>query len=263
MTGIAHQLCSVFLTGADCEPVGVDVCAATAGRFPSSVRCVVAIHPTVEISRANIRTCRINLIRLRPRQPTAGSAALTPALTVESCAPLKQAVLPGQNDWQRIPPASTDMSAYETGHHEFRAPGQSAEATGRSALPRELSAARTSVQRRGANTPAPMASTTACCSVAPRPRLPGIHEKKRIRRLAGIPGNEQSSVLIMMMRSTPAASIDSLTVAIFAESSAERSRVVAVTPRAVSTVSVPRNALVSAARSARDSTTTKIGRAHV
>ena len=148
------------------------------------------------------------------------------------------------------------MSAYETGDHEFSAPGQSTEATGRSALPRELTAARTSVQRSEAKTPLPMASTAACCSVAPRPMLPGIHEKKRISRLVGVPGNEVSSVLITMMRSTPAAIMDSFTVAMFAESSAERSRVAAVTPRAVSTASVPENASVRAAPSARDSTTT-------
>lgn len=148
------------------------------------------------------------------------------------------------------------MSAYETGDHEFSAPGQSAEATGRSALPRELTAARTSVQRSEAKTPLPMASTTACCSVAPRPMLPDIHEKKRISRLVGVPGNEVSSVLITMMRSTPAAIMDSFTVAMFAESSAERSRVAAVTPRAVSSASVPENASVRAAPSARDSTTT-------
>jgi len=148
------------------------------------------------------------------------------------------------------------ISAYETGDHEFSAPGQSPEATGRSALPRELTAARTSVQRSDAKTPSPMASTTACCSVAPRPILLGIHEKKRISRLAGIPGNEVSSVLIIMMRSTPAAIMDSLTVAMFAESNAGRSCVVAVTPRVVSTTSVRENASVRAAPSARDSTTT-------
>ncbi len=153
------------------------------------------------------------------------------------------------------------MSAYETGHHEFVAPGQSAEAIGCSARPREFTAARTSVHRSESKTPAPRASATACCSVAPRPTLPGIWEKKRMRRLAGLPGNEQSSVLIMMMRSTPAASMDSLTVAMFEESRVERSRVVVVTPRAVSTASVPENASVSAARSARDSTTTTRERA--
>ncbi len=148
------------------------------------------------------------------------------------------------------------MSAYETGDHEFSAPSQSAEATGGSALPRELTAARTSVHRSDAKTPLPRVSTTDCCSAAPRPMLPGIHEKKRMSRLAGIPGNEESSVLIMMMRSTPAAVIDSLTVAMFVERSALRSCVVAVTPRAVSTASVPENAFARATPSARDSTTT-------
>jgi hypothetical protein len=66
------------------------------------------------------------------------------------------------------------VPAYETGDHEFSAPGQSAEAT-------------------------------ACCPVAARPILPGIHEKKRKGQHVGIPGNEVSSVLIITMRSTPAA----------------------------------------------------------
>lgn len=148
------------------------------------------------------------------------------------------------------------MSAYETGNHELRAPLQSTAATGRSWIPREFTAARTSVQRSGASASLLRASTTANCSVAPRPMLPGIHEKKRISRLAGCPGNEFKSVLIMIMRSTPAVIIDSFTVAIFAESSARRLFVVAVTPRAVSTAFVPENASVRAARSAKDSTTT-------
>src|ERR1043166_3040068 len=58
------------------------------------------------------------------------------------------------------------MSTYETGDHEFSAPGQSEDATGRSVLPRELTAARTRVQRSDAKTPSPRASTPACFSVA-------------------------------------------------------------------------------------------------
>ena len=115
------------------------------------------------------------------------------------------------------------MASYETGNQEFRAPSQSAEATGRSSLPRELTPARTRVQRSDENAPRPSASTTACCSEAPRPIVAGIHEKKRMAQLAGFPGGEASSVLITMMRSTPAANIDSSTVAMFAESRAERS----------------------------------------
>jgi hypothetical protein len=78
--------------------------------------------------------------------------------------------------------------------------------------------------------------------------VPGIHEKKRITRLAGFPGGEAISVLIIMMRSTPAADIDSSTVAMFAESRAERSQLVDLTPRAVSTAPAPENASVRAAR---------------
>src|SRR5690348_8955039 len=127
------------------------------------------------------------------------------------------------------------MAAYETGNQEFTAPSHVAEATGRSSLPRELTPARTRVQRRDENAPLPRASTTACCSEAPRPILVGIHENRRMARLAGVPGAEASSVLITMMRSTPAATIDASTVAMFAESSAERSSLVDVSPRAVST----------------------------
>jgi hypothetical protein len=100
------------------------------------------------------------------------------------------------------------MASYETGNQEFRAPLQSAVATGRSSLPRELTPARTRVHRRDENAPLPKASATACCSEAPRPTLPGIHEKKRMARLAGFPGSEARNVLTTMIRSTPTANID-------------------------------------------------------
>src|SRR5258705_6049794 len=90
---------------------------------------------------------------------------------------------------------------------------------------------------------------------SPRPIVPGIHMKKRMARLAACPGCEVSSVLMTTMRSKHAANIDSSTAAMFAESKAERSGVVAVTPRAVSTAPEPENASVRAARSARDGTT--------
>jgi hypothetical protein len=146
------------------------------------------------------------------------------------------------------------MASYETGSEEFRAPSQSAEAAGRSSLARELTPARMSVQRSDKNALLPRASTTACCSLAPRPTLPGSHEKKRMARLARLLAGEASSVLMIMMRSTPAANIDCSTVAMFPESSADRSRLVAVTPRAVSTAVAPENASVRAAPSARDLT---------
>ncbi len=147
------------------------------------------------------------------------------------------------------------MATYETGAQEFSAPPQSAAATGGSLLPRELTPPRTSVQRSEENAPSPRASTTACCSEAPRPVVPGTHEKKRNARLAGLPGSDASSVFITIIRSTPAANIDSSIVAMLAESKAERSALVEVNPMAVSTASAPANASVSAARSARDVTT--------
>jgi hypothetical protein len=115
------------------------------------------------------------------------------------------------------------MASYETGMHEFRAPGQSAAAAGASFLPRELSPARTSVHRTAEKAPLPRASTTACCSRAPRPILPGTQEKKRIARLPGFPGREASKVLMMMMRSTLAANMAASTSAAFSDSMAERS----------------------------------------
>src|SRR5689334_18228766 len=80
------------------------------------------------------------------------------------------------------------IASYETGIQEFREPGQSTAATGASCLPRELSPARASVHRTPEKAPLPSASTTAWCSRAPRPILPGIQEKKRMARLAGFPG---------------------------------------------------------------------------
>src|SRR5690349_12760437 len=59
-----------------------------------------------------------------------------------------------------------------------------------------------------------------------------------------------------MIRSTPAANIACSTVSMFAESKAGRSRLVDVTPTALRTASAPENAFSSAARSARDVTTT-------
>lgn len=147
------------------------------------------------------------------------------------------------------------MASYETGAQEFRAPPQSAAPTGGSFLPRELRPPRTSVQRSEENARLARASTTACCSEAPRPIAPGTHEKKRNIRLAGLPGSDASSVLITTIRSTPAANIDSSTAFMFAESKAERSALVEVSPMAVSTASAPANASVSAGRSAREVTT--------
>jgi hypothetical protein len=86
--------------------------------------------------------------------------------------------------------------------------------------------------------------------------VPGIHEKKRMARLAGFPGREVSNVLITTMRSTPAAFIASSTVGMFTESSAEEPKLVDVNPVAVNTASAPENASVSAVRSASDVTTT-------
>jgi hypothetical protein len=85
--------------------------------------------------------------------------------------------------------------------------------------------------------------------------LPGTHEKNLIAQLAGCPGGEASIVLITMIRSTPAASIDSATVPMFAESSAEGSWLVDVIPRTASTAPAPENASVRVARSASDLTT--------
>jgi hypothetical protein len=62
-------------------------------------------------------------------------------------------------------------------------------------------------------------------------------------------------VLITTIRPTPAANIDSSIAAMFAESKAERSELVDVSPRAVSTASAPVNASVRAGRSVRDVTT--------
>jgi hypothetical protein len=100
-----------------------------------------------------------------------------------------------------------------------------------------------------------MASATACCSVAPRPILPGSNEKNLIVRLAGLPGFAARSVLMMTMRSTCEASIVSSTVAMFADSSAERSWLVDVTPSAVSTASAPENAFLRSVQSVKDGTT--------
>jgi len=146
------------------------------------------------------------------------------------------------------------MASYETGIQEFRVPGQSAAVAGASFLPRELSPARTSVHQTAEKAPPSRASTNACCSRAPRPILPGTREKKRMARLAGFPGGETTKVL-MMMRSTLAASMAASTSAKFSDSIAERSLLVGVTPRAVSTTSAPEKAFVRAARSARDGTT--------
>jgi hypothetical protein len=86
--------------------------------------------------------------------------------------------------------------------------------------------------------------------------VPGNHEKKRMAWLADLPGAAARSVLITTIRSTPEAVIEASTVAILAESRAERSLLARVTPIAAMTVSAPENAAVSAARSARDATTT-------
>jgi hypothetical protein len=85
--------------------------------------------------------------------------------------------------------------------------------------------------------------------------VPGIQEKKRMRRLAGFPGDEVRSELITTIRSTAAANIACSTVSIFSESEAARSRLVDVTPRAVRTASAPAKAAVRVARSAREVTT--------
>jgi hypothetical protein len=85
--------------------------------------------------------------------------------------------------------------------------------------------------------------------------LPGIHEKKRMSRLAGLPGNDVRRVLITTIRSTPAPDIACSTVSMFAESRAERSWLVAVTPSAVRTASAPARAVVRAERSASEVTT--------
>jgi hypothetical protein len=74
-------------------------------------------------------------------------------------------------------------------------------------------------------------------------------------RLAGSPGGEASSVLTNTIRSTPIANIDCSTATMLAESSADRSWLVAVTPRVVSTPVAPHNASASADRSAREVTT--------
>jgi hypothetical protein len=66
-------------------------------------------------------------------------------------------------------------------------------------------------------------------------------------RFAGFPGGEASIVLITMIRSTPAANIDSSTVVMFAESTAERSWLVDVSPRTASTAAAPENASVRVA----------------
>jgi aspartate oxidase len=76
--------------------------------------------------------------------------------------------------------------------------------------------------------------------------VPGIHEKKRMRRVADLPGDEVSSVLVTTIRSTPAVNIACSTVSIFSESRAERSWLVDVTPRAVRTASAPAKATVRA-----------------
>jgi len=132
----------------------------------------------------------------------------------------------------------------------------SADATGRSSSPRELTPARTSVQRSEENAPLPKALATACCSAAPRPRVLGNHEKKRMARLAALPGAETRSVLITKIRSQPAAVIEASTVGMLAESRAERSLLADVTPIAAMTVSASENASVRAAQSAREVTTT-------
>jgi hypothetical protein len=195
-------------------------------------------------------------VRAQPRRPSASAAAKCSAAVDSSAPPRNQRCCPDKVVDYGFLQYPTPHVCNETGDQEFCAPVQSAEAMGRSAPPRELTAARTSVQRSDAKMPVPSASTTACCSEAPRPMLPGIHEKKRKSRLAGIPGDEASSVLIIKIRSTFAATMDSLTVAMLAKSNAAQSNVVAVTPKAVCTASAPENASARAAPSARDSTTT-------
>jgi hypothetical protein len=76
--------------------------------------------------------------------------------------------------------------------------------------------------------------------------VPGIREKKRMRGVADLPGDEVSSVLVTTIRSTPTVNISCSTVSIFSESKAERSRLVDVTPRAVRTASTPTRATVKA-----------------
>ncbi len=138
------------------------------------------------------------------------------------------------------------IASYETGNHEFDEPCQSGDATGGSSLPLELTPARTSVQRNEENSPLPSASTTACCSAAPRPILPGIHEKKLMIFVLGCPGGAATIVFIRRIRSTPAASIAALTTGIFADISADGSELVAVVPIADMTASAPEKASVKA-----------------
>jgi hypothetical protein len=76
-----------------------------------------------------------------------------------------------------------------------------------------------------------------------------------MRKLAGWPGNEVRRVLITTMRSTPTSDIACSTVSMFAESEAERSWLVAVTPSAVRTASAPARAAFRAERSASEVTT--------
>jgi hypothetical protein len=85
--------------------------------------------------------------------------------------------------------------------------------------------------------------------------VPGIHEKNRMGSLAGLPGNGVRRVLITTIRSTPASDSACSTVSMFAESKAEGSWLVAVTPSAVRTASAPAKAAVSAGRSASEVTT--------
>lgn len=146
------------------------------------------------------------------------------------------------------------MASYDTGSQEFSAPSQCADATGYSSAPRELVPARTKVQRRDENAPRPSASATACCSVAPRPIFPGSHEKKRSAPLAGFPGSDARSVLMMTIRSTPALVIAASTVAMFVERRADGSPLVDVTPIAVRTASAPESASTRAPLSAREVT---------
>jgi hypothetical protein len=147
------------------------------------------------------------------------------------------------------------IARYDTGIHEFVAPFQSAEATGASSIPRALRPPRTSVHRVDDSAPRPRASTTARCSRAPMPMRPGIEQKNRRARVAGSPGSDASSVLMITMRSTPASRIARSTERRFSASKADRSRLVAVTPSAVTTASAPANAAVSDDESASDGTT--------
>ncbi|MCE3273012.1 MAG: transporter related [Ramlibacter sp.] len=147
------------------------------------------------------------------------------------------------------------IARYDTGIQELDAPAQSVDATGRSSIPREFSPPRTRVHRVEESAPRPSASATDCCSLVPRPMVPGNREKKRMRRLAGLPGSEVSRVLTITIRSTPASAIACSTVSMFAESDAERSWLVGVTPSAVSTASAPAKAAARAGRSASEVTT--------